>query len=83
MPLFHFNIYDRVPHLDVHGVTLESPQAAARHAVLLVSNLLRGQSENPGFEGLWLEVTDERNLVLFRFDCILTRSALGAFQTSP
>lgn len=69
MPRFHFNIYDGYSQPDHEGFDLPNWHAARLEALRLAGTILADEAEQISFERGWhMEVTDDRGLVLFRFD---------------
>jgi hypothetical protein len=69
VPRYHFNVYDGVNIIDDIGTELPNPQAAQIEAVAYAGALLRDSAKLMRLGSDWhMEVTDDRNSVLFRLD---------------
>ncbi|SEH88937.1 hypothetical protein SAMN02799636_04301 [Methylobacterium sp. 275MFSha3.1] len=71
MPRFFFNIYDGVSMLDDTGTELADWQEARIQAIELAGAVIKDEAKHIALGEDWrIEMTDERKLVLFRFDFI-------------
>lgn len=71
MPRFFFNVYDGVSSFDDTGTELASWEEARIEAIQLAGAIFTDEARRIALGEDWrLEVTDERRLVLFRFDFI-------------
>ena len=71
MPRYYFNIYDGVSLPDDTGSELLDWREARVEAIRLAGEIFRDNAQTIALGEDWhIEVTDERQLVLFRFDFI-------------
>ncbi|ONF50247.1 DUF6894 family protein [Methylobacterium radiotolerans] len=71
MPRYFFNIYDGVSMLDDTGTELADWQEARIQAIEFAGAVIKDEAKHIALGEDWrIEVTDERKLVLFRFDFI-------------
>ncbi|TNC05406.1 hypothetical protein FF100_35755 [Methylobacterium terricola] len=71
MPRFFFNVYDGVSMLDDMGSELANWQEARIKAIQFAGEIFMSEAQSIALGEDWrIEVTDERNLVLFRLDFI-------------
>ncbi len=76
MPRFFFNIYDGVSMLDDAGTELADWQEARIQAIEFAGAIIKDEAKRIAQGADWhIEVTDERKLVLFRFDFITPGSS--------
>jgi hypothetical protein len=69
VPRFFFNVYDGFAVLDADGTELLGLQEARSKAIEYAGALLKDDSKRLALGEDWrMEVTDERQLVLFRID---------------
>lgn len=85
MPRFYFNIYDGVSSLDDTGTELSDWQEARVEAIRLAGEIFRDDAQRIALGEDWhIEVADERQLVLFRFDFISLESpVLSSLHRKP
>lgn len=71
MPRYFFDIYDGVSMLDDTGTELADRQQARIQAIEFAGEVIRDEAKHIALGEDWrIEVTDERKLVLFRFEFI-------------
>jgi hypothetical protein len=71
VPRFFFNIYDGVSMLDDAGTEFADWQEARIQAIEFAGAIIKDEAKRIAQGEDWhIEVTDERKLVLFRFDFI-------------
>jgi hypothetical protein len=71
VPRYFFNVYDGVSMPDATGTELPDWQDARVEAIQLAGAIFRANAARIALGEDWhIEVTDERQLVLFRFDFI-------------
>lgn len=76
MPRFHFNIYEGHASKDQQGTELENYEMARRQAIALAGSVLVEESREPQVGNEWrVEVTDERGLILYRLDIMVSEAA--------
>jgi len=81
VPRYYFNIYDGVSVLDDTGTELSDWREARVEAVRLAGEIFRDNAQTIALGEDWhIEVTDERQLVLFRFDFISHEAPVLASQ---
>lgn len=79
MPRYFFNIYDGKSVIDEDGMVLADIIQARRMAVRMAGQLFDDESEIVALGQEWrMEVTDDKGLILFRLDFLVTdSSAIG------
>ncbi|MGH1571021.1 DUF6894 family protein [Methylobacterium sp. P31] len=81
MPRYFFNIYDGVSLPDDAGTELTDWREARVEAVGLAGEIFQNYAQRIALGEDWhIEVTDERQLVLFRFDFISHEAAVLVSQ---
>lgn len=71
VPRFFFNVYDGVSSLDDTGTELADWRAARVEAIRLAGAIFTDEAQQIALGEDWhIEVTDERRLILFRFDFV-------------
>jgi hypothetical protein len=71
VPRYFFNVYDGVSLLDITGTELLDWREARVEAIRLAGAIFQDNAKTIALGDDWrIEVTDERQLVLFRFDFI-------------
>ncbi|MGU3537760.1 DUF6894 family protein [Methylobacterium sp. A54F] len=75
MPRFFFNVYDGRSEIDHDGTELSDHHEARRQAIRFAGRILDDEAHRIAIGEEWrMEVTDERGLVLFRLDFMVTGS---------
>ncbi|MFB0493088.1 hypothetical protein ABIE45_005674 [Methylobacterium sp. OAE515] len=75
VPRYHFNVYDGVVLLDKKGVELPDTIFARREAIRYAGVLLEEGARLESLGQEWrMEVTDGKELILFRLDFFVTLS---------
>ena len=79
MPRYYFHIHDGVSMIDDEGTELAGWTEAKIEAIRLAGSVIKDEAKHIALGEDWrIEVTDERGLILFRFDFVsLTAPALG------
>ena len=76
MPRYYFNIYDGVSTPDDTGTELANWQEARIQAIKFAGAIIKDEAERIAQGDDWhLEVTDERQLILFRFNFLSLEAA--------
>ncbi len=76
MPRYHFNIYGGAVSLDAKGTLLVSAKEARREGLRLAGAVLSIETGDLRNEREWrLEVTDERGMILYRIDVMVSESS--------
>ena len=71
MPRFFFNVYDGVSSIDDTGTELADWKEARIEAIRLSGAIFTDDAQQIALGEDWhIEVTDERGLILFRFDFV-------------
>ncbi len=81
MPRYHFHIHDGRTIIDTDGMDLADTAQARRMAIRITGQYLEDEADLISLGEEWrMEVTDDRGLILFRLDFVVTNAAaVGSF----
>ncbi|GJE77007.1 MULTISPECIES: DUF6894 family protein [Methylorubrum] len=83
MPRYYFHIHDGHSIIDKDGMVLADTSEARRKAIRISGQYLDNDADVVSLGEEWrMEVTDERGLILFRLDFVVTDAASvgGSFK---
>lgn len=84
MPRYFFNVHDGQSEYDEEGVELPDLDHARREAIRLSGNIFDSEAKKIALGDEWrMEVTDEKGMILFRFDFVTTVSSAVTASTKP
>lgn len=84
MPRYYFHIHDGRSIIDTDGTVLDDTAQARRMAIRMSGRYFDKEADLVSLGEEWrMEVTDERGLILFRLDFVVTAAASVGSASGP